>query len=80
MLESEFSSVNAVAPQPPPKAGKAPITDLVIRDLQTRREGGVRKYGVQLESHNGRDALIDAYAEALDLCLYLRQAIEERGA
>lgn len=26
-----------------------------------------------------KDALVDAYHEALDLCAYLRQAIEERN-
>lgn len=30
-------------------------------------------------AHNGRDALVDAYQEALDLTMYLRQAIEERS-
>jgi len=37
------------------------------------------KYHTYLLTHNGRDALIDAYQEALDLAMYLRQAIEERG-
>ena len=36
------------------------------------------KYGVGLQPHNGRDVLRDAYEEALDLCVYLRQAIFER--
>jgi len=31
-----------------------------------------------LVPHNGRDALRDAYEEALDLCQYLRQALYER--
>jgi hypothetical protein len=31
-----------------------------------------------LRAHNGRDALVDAYQEALDLCVYLRQVIQER--
>jgi hypothetical protein len=33
---------------------------------------------VPLQAHNGRNALIDAYQEALDLVVYLRQAIEEQ--
>lgn len=33
-----------------------------------------------LQAHNGRDPLVDAYQEALDLVVYLRQAIEERRA
>jgi hypothetical protein len=39
----------------------------------------VRQYGERLAAHNGRDALQDAYEEALDLALYLRQALAERG-
>jgi hypothetical protein len=39
---------------------------------------GRRKYGTALEANNGRDALMDAYQEALDLAMYLRQAIAER--
>jgi hypothetical protein len=31
-----------------------------------------------LQPHNGRDCLMDAYQEALDLAMYLRQAIFER--
>jgi hypothetical protein len=33
-----------------------------------------------LQAFNGRDALRDAYEEALDLACYLRQAIAERDA
>lgn len=56
------------------------IQDLVIRDIENRKAIGLKKYGTLLQAHNGRDALQDAYEEALDLCQYLRQAIEERGA
>ena len=31
-----------------------------------------------VQPFNGRDALVDAFQEALDLCVYLRQAIYER--
>ena len=64
-------------PQPPPLPGRERIVDLVMADLAQRAETGRIKYGTYLQSHNGRDALIDAYQEALDLCMYLRQAIEE---
>ena len=36
------------------------------------------EHGTPLQAHNGRDPLVDAYQEALDLAVYLRQAIEER--
>jgi hypothetical protein len=51
----------------------------VRADLEARERLGIEQYGAALYSHNGRDALQDAYEEALDLCCYLRQAIEERG-
>jgi hypothetical protein len=50
----------------------------VLSDIKQRAEKGMETYGEELKAHNGRDALIDAYQEALDLCLYLRQVIEER--
>jgi hypothetical protein len=46
--------------------------------MKDRREMGIKKYGVPLQTNNGRDALIDAYQELLDLLVYLRQEIEER--
>ena len=50
-----------------------------MADIEARRAVGVKRYGVELLTHNGRDALTDAYQEALDLAIYLRQAIAERG-
>lgn len=65
--------------QPLPKPNDRPaIAVLVAVDLQARMELGTRRYGTPLQAHNGRDALRDAYEEALDLTCYLRQAIEER--
>jgi hypothetical protein len=65
--------------QPKPKANDSVhIADLVAVDLRYRKEFGLRKYGTPLQANNGRDALQDAYEEALDLCQYLKQAIEER--
>ena len=57
-----------------------PIYHLVIQDIESRAEAGKEKYGTYLQPHNGRDALMDAYQEAIDLAMYLRQQIEERGA
>jgi hypothetical protein len=50
----------------------------VRSDLEERERLGIERYGTALYPNNGRDALQDAYEEALDLCCYLRQAIEER--
>ena len=69
------------AAQPQPKANNnAHISDLVCVDLRYRKQEGIKKYGVPLQADNGRDALQDAYEEALDLCQYLKQAIIERNA
>lgn len=53
--------------------------DLVCEDMQKRKQFGLSKYGTLLQAGNGRDALQDAYDEVLDLAVYLRQAIAERG-
>ena len=60
------------------KPVRQPILPYVIHDLSERVRGGAELYGEPLTSRNGRDALWDAYEEALDLCLYLRQSIAER--
>ena len=66
-------------PAPVPNERRA-VWSLVIADMQERDSEGRRKYGTPLQPFNGRDALIDAYQEALDLVVYLRQAIAERDA
>lgn len=56
----------ASTPQPAPVASdRTAIQDLVIADIAARMEFGRRKYGTALQAHNGRDALMDAYQEAL---------------
>jgi len=68
-----------VVEQAPPQANDHPaVWGLVMKDMVDRDQEGRRKYGVPLQGFNGRDCLIDAYQEALDLCVYLRQAIYER--
>lgn len=54
-----------------------PIADILCEDIQRRAEHGQRKYGTKLQAHNGRNALQDAYEEALDLCHYLKQRLIE---
>jgi len=65
--------------QPPPTKNDHPaVWDLVLADIHQRDQLGERKYGVRLQPHNGRDVLRDAYEEAMDLVVYLRQALYER--
>lgn len=54
------------------------IWDLVAIDMKGRDSIGLKKYNTRLQGFNGRDALKDAYQEALDLAVYLRQALYER--
>ena len=54
------------------------VITMVLADLTNRALEGNKKYGEPLKAHNGRNALWDAYQEALDLAMYLRQAIEEQ--
>lgn len=65
--------------QPLPRPGKLPVQAIMIGAIEERREYGIRKYGRPLETDNGRDALKDAWEEALDLFTYLTQARLERG-
>ncbi len=67
-------------PQPMPSPGRVSVTRAVMADLAARERQGIAKYGTTLQTHNGRDALVDAYQEALDLAQYLKQAILEREA
>jgi hypothetical protein len=50
----------------------------VAADLEIRAQLGEQRYGHRLETHNGRDALRDAYDEALDLYHYLCQVQMEQ--
>lgn len=59
-------------------AARIEVLPMVEADLRTRVEKGWREYGEPLTTRNGRDALRDAYEEALDLAMYLRQALAER--
>lgn len=43
-------------------------------DLRARAETGKLKYGVLLQPFNGRNAVMDAYQECLDMIMYLAQA------
>lgn len=54
-----------------------PTWEIVIEDMRARDAIGTHKYGVPLRPHNGRNSLQDAYEEALDLAVYLKNAIIE---
>jgi len=64
--------------QPAPDGGWGNVQALVRADLEERECIGVERYGTPLRIFNGRDALVDAYQEALDLVCYLRQLLAEQ--
>lgn len=80
-------------PQPPPVTTSSPevwptiydnanlcLPDWLIADMKERHELGVKKYGVALQVQNGRDPLVDAYQETLDLLVYTQQARMRLGS
>lgn len=69
-----------VKQSPPTESRHIPIVWLVTHDLERRAAEGRVKYGTLLRGFNGREALTDAYQEALDLAMYLRQLMYEQSA
>jgi hypothetical protein len=63
-----------------PIDGDSEVLAAVLADLKYRSEIGRRKYGTVLKTHNGRDALVDAYQEACDLVMYLKQLLMEKDS
>lgn len=52
------------------------IIDSVVVDMKERDAFGRQKYGTPLQYNNGRNHLVDAYQEALDRVVYLRNELE----
>lgn len=71
------SDLHVEQPMPTPN-DHVSVQSMVREDLDLREQVGIQRYGTPLQPHNGRDALRDAYEEALDLCCYLRQMLAER--
>lgn len=76
-----MTRADIVNEQPVPiyQADRTSIQQLVRDDLVTREQLGIERYGTSLQANNGRDSVVDAYQEALDLACYLRQTIERGG-
>lgn len=68
--------------QPMPLPGGQPVTPIARRMflgvLDAQEQKGIATYGMSLTANNGRDALLDAMQEAVDLFQYLVQAKIER--
>lgn len=55
------------------------VVRLVLDDMRDRDAIGRERYGTPLTSGNGRDHLVDAYAELLDASVYLMNELDEHG-
>lgn len=65
--------------QPLPVRNELPyIQDLVIADIERRKQIGIQRYGTALQPHNGRDMLQDLYEELMDACIYIKGVMHER--
>lgn len=53
--------------------------EILIADMRDRRQFGLDKYGTLLTAYNGRNHLVDAYQEVLDLLAYLSNTLVEKG-
>ena len=51
----------------------------VKKDLDGRNELGKLTYGRDMDPHDRRDWLINAYEEALDMVVYLKAELIKRG-
>jgi hypothetical protein len=90
MLDVDRNPDGSLKVQPrPTRNNERPTWDLVVSDLRQMHETrvipsveerdrqGFLKYGVRLQPHNGRNSVLDAFEESMDLVVYLKNAIME---
>jgi hypothetical protein len=65
-------------PNPVKTVNSEVVRNGVMDDINKRLEEAEKQHGCPLMTFNGRDALMDAYQEAIDTVMYLKQAIMER--
>lgn len=79
LSKSQIRRIAIEKGQPLPEFNDNPIIqELVMKDIQGRLDLGIERYGTGLQANNGRDMLLDAYEEVLDLAVYLRGMMYER--
>lgn len=65
--------------QPAPMPGKVNIPQYLIQAIAEREHYGITKYGRPLQSHNGRNPMIDLWEELMDALNYTTQVLVEQG-
>ena len=76
-ISLSFEEYDEIESEPEPGEDGQVVLYQVLKDLIDRAEVGKKEYGTYLKTNNGRSALKDAYEEALDLCMYLKQTLLE---
>jgi hypothetical protein len=74
MSDTRDPETDQVAPTP---NDEPYVQDILIGDIEERKQHGIRKYGTALQVGNGRSMMLDAYEEVLDLAVYLCGVMEE---
>lgn len=92
MLDTDFGDLIKQQPAPGETAISEAVTPYLVKRLREhigsrdvglttvllkRRDSGKEKYGTELKTYNRRDALVDAFQEQLDSCVYLAQHVRE---
>ena len=67
-------------PRRAPSVHPAEVFPALLADIHARNLVGQQVYRQELTTFNGRDALREAYEEAIDMTVYLKQALMEREA
>ncbi len=55
------------------------IHDLMINDIKGRKRYGVERHGSTLLAHQGRNSLLDAYHQSLDMAAFLKTQLAEEA-
>jgi len=78
-IEKRMSDIAAKEPAPT-KNNNIPVYVKLITLIADRAEMGKQKHGTHLQANNGRNAMMDALQESIDLNQYLMQKLLETEA